>query len=233
MKVNGSLVSLGDRCSPKAKIELIGSAKQAELSKKTVLLHKPLGVVSSQPEPGYFPAVKLLTEENFYSGKRRDIPTDLAAADLHKVAVCGRLDINSTGLLVFTQRGSLARQLLSRTLEKEYLVTVDRRCQYADVDNLRQGVMSENQLLTVKSAEIIGDRRLRMTLLEGRKHHIRRMCLAFGLRVVEIERVRIGNISLGDLPLGQWRYLLPHEKFADDDDDDTPTLSSRERTFTS
>ncbi len=141
------------------------------------------------------------------------------------LAPAGRLDLDSTGLLVLTQDGRVARRLIGddASIDKEYLVSVDWRDATAWSDaalaRLRHGLELDGVALEPALVDRLGGNtnhgrgRLRMVLREGRKRQIRRMCEAVGLRVTALERVRIGRVLLGELPPGQWRYLRDNETF--------------------
>jgi 23S rRNA pseudouridine2604 synthase len=140
-------------------------------------------------------------------------------------AAAGRLDVNSSGLLVLTQSGRVAKQLIGdnkddKHLEKEYLVRVQPtsrfdRSQSSDqvLQRLLEGVYDYGELLECLHVARINADQLQFLLTSGKHHHIRRMCAAVDLRVSALKRVRIGNVVLGDLPLGSWRYLTPQESF--------------------
>jgi len=224
VKVNDKLVKeVGCKVdASSATVELLPRALEQQANKVTVLLHKPLGIVSSQPEHEKEPAIQLLTAENHY--KHRDFQRlgKNHIADPYKLrylATAGRLDVNSTGLLVFTQSGNIARQLIgpNSNVEKEYLVRVhkllDKDLSNEYLDRLQQGIADENEFLQAKHISILNENQLQFVLTKGRHHQIRRMCRAVGLHVQALKRVRIGHVKLGDLPLGQWRYLKPKEKF--------------------
>lgn len=211
--VDGQQVNrLGSRVHPSVRISLDKAAQIAQRQRVTILLNKPLGYVSGQPEPGCTPAVTLIRPEN-----QCQLPGDGAFSPLHLkgLAPAGRLDVNSTGLLVLTQDGRIARQLVGETscVEKEYLVRVEGELDEAGVALLRYGLSLDGRPLKPAKVELINADQLRFILNEGRKRQIRRMCELVGLRVVGLKRVRIGKIRLGSLPLGQWRYLSENELF--------------------
>ncbi|CAG0970427.1 partial Dual-specificity RNA pseudouridine synthase RluF, partial [Rhodocyclaceae bacterium] len=136
-------------------------------------------------------------------------------AHLKGLAPAGRLDIDSTGLLVLTQDGRIARQLIGddSDVEKEYLVRVEGRLDERGLALLNHGLELDGRKLRPARVAWANDDQLRFELKEGRKRQIRRMCELVGLRVVGLKRVRIGRVRLGDLPLGQWRYLREDEGF--------------------
>jgi 23S rRNA pseudouridine2604 synthase len=135
---------------------------------------------------------------------------------LQGLAVAGRLDIDSQGLLVFTQDGVVAKRLIGENseIEKEYLVRVSGFLSDLDFARLQDGTMViEGRKLKPATVQWVNDDQLRFVLREGMKRQIRKMCEAVGLRVLGLKRVRIGRVMLGKLPEGQWRYLRPDEKF--------------------
>ena len=131
----------------------------------------------------------------------------------------GRLDLDSVGLLVLTQDGRIARQLVGEDgeVEKEYVVRVARAAgaplRPDALDLLHHGLALDGVALRPAEVEWIDAERLRFVLREGRKRQIRRMFEAVGLQVQGLERVRIGAVMLGALPAGQWRYLRLDERF--------------------
>lgn len=211
--VDGKRVSeLGTRIDPDARVVLAPEAKRAQAQRVTILLHKPVGYVSGQPEPGYEPAVVLIGGDTQFD---RDTAQRFHPSQLKGLAPAGRLDIDSTGLLVFTQDGRIARQLIGddSKVEKEYLVRVEGRLIEGGLALLKHGLSLDDKPLRPAQVEWINDDQLRFVLKEGRKRQIRRMCELVGLKVVGLKRVRVGRVRLGDLPLGQWRYLREDEAF--------------------
>jgi 23S rRNA pseudouridine2604 synthase len=211
--VDGRRVSeLGTRADPAAVIVLDRQAQANQQSRMTILLHKPVGYVSGQPEPGFTPAVTLIQPGTQY--RTPDAPV-FHPSCLKGLAPAGRLDIDSTGLLVLTQDGRVARQLVGEnsTIDKEYLVRVEGHLDARGLALLNHGLSLDDRELKPAKVEWLNDDQLRFVLREGRKRQIRRMCDLVGLRVIGLKRVRIGAVRLGDLPLGQWRFLRPEEAF--------------------
>lgn len=208
--VNGQRVSeLGTRIDPDAEIHLAGEARQRQSERVTILLHKPLGYVSAQAEDGHTPAVSLISAETQHGGG------DFRPAHLRGLAPAGRLDIDSTGLLVLTQDGRIARQLIGddSEVEKEYLVRVEGTLIPDGLALLNHGLELDGRKLRRAQVEWAREGTLRFRLREGRKRQIRRMCELVGLKVVALKRIRIGRVVLGDLPPGKWRFLRPEESF--------------------
>ncbi|MGM9514389.1 pseudouridine synthase [Roseateles sp. DB2] len=224
VKVDGHLATLGERVGPEARIEVDPAARQQQAQRVTILLHKPIGYVSGQAEDGYEPAAVLVKSDTHW----KDDPAGIKYHIGHSrfLAPAGRLDIDSTGLLVLTQDGRIAKQLIGddSTIEKEYLVRVE----YVGINGVKnesgqldeQGLALLNHGLMLDDVELkpakvswANEDQLRFVLREGRKRQIRRMCELVGLKVTALKRVRIGRIPLGHLPVGQWRFLAPWEKF--------------------
>ena len=225
VRVDGVVVSeLGSRVRPEQGIEIDPRARQQQARRVTVLLHKPIGVVSGQAEDGYTPAISMVTPENHWRGDRSRI--EFSRAHWRGLAPAGRLDIDSTGLLVLTQDGRTARQLIGAdsAIEKEYLVRVSwlqapqavpKEALSAErLHLLRHGLALDGEALKPAKVSWQNESQLRFVLREGKKRQIRRMCELVGLKVVGLKRVRIGSVVLGELPPGQWRYLRDDESFA-------------------
>lgn len=209
--VDGVPATLGMRADPTQRLTLDRRARGALQKQVTILLHKPVGYVSGQPEKGYLPAVSLIRPEN---RQTRDGDIPFRPEHLRGLAPAGRLDIDSQGLLVFTQDGRIARQLVgAHTIEKEYLVRVAGTLSEADLRRLRHGLALDGEALAPAQVDWQNEDQLRFVLKEGKKRQIRRMCEMVGLRVLGLKRVRIGRVMLGSLPPGQWRYLQPSEDF--------------------
>ena len=211
--VDGAIVAtLGSKVTRDQTIAVTGQAQQAQQDLATVIVHKPVGFVSGQAEHGYRHVIELVTESNRdanYPGPplRREHMQSLVAA--------GRLDIDSTGLLVLTQDGRVARQLIGedRAVDKEYLVRVRGVVTDQVLQLLRHGLSIEGEALLPAEVEQINQDQLRFVLREGKKRQIRKMCRMVELHVVGLKRVRIGQVRLGKLELGKWRFLRPGEHF--------------------
>ncbi len=209
VSVDGETVNvLGTRIDPDQIIKLHQKALTEQTGLCTVLINKPPGYVSGLPEQGYESAVMLVTQRNAVNPSSR-IP------DRRGLAPAGRLDIDSTGLIVFTQDGRIARKLVGADsqIEKEYVVTVHGDITDAKLKRLRHGMKLDGKPLKPADVQSLGNGELKFVLGEGRKRQIRRMCELVDLEVNLLKRTRIGNILLSGIPRGKWRLLNPGELF--------------------
>jgi 23S rRNA pseudouridine2604 synthase len=214
VKVDGVVVAtLGARVPPEARIEIDSAARKHQRALVTILINKPVGYVSGQAEDGYQPASVLLRPEARWLEDRT--PLTWKPSQLRGLAPAGRLDIDSTGLLVFTQDGRVARRLIGQDseLEKEYLVRVEGTLSPQGLNLLQHGLELDGVKLKPARVSWQNEHQLRFVLREGRKRQIRRMCELVALKVTGLKRVRIGSVSLGKLPVGKWRYLRADERF--------------------
>lgn len=204
---------LGSKIYAQQNISLLPAAQRQLHKNVTILLNKPVGYVSGQPEKGYLPAVQLITPETQFRAPASNL--NFHPTQLQHLAPAGRLDIDSQGLLVLTQDGRIARQLIGANsrLEKEYIVRVTGNITATRIQQLTHGlVLDEKRLRPAKIKHLYPDV-LQIILTEGRKRQIRRMCHGVGLEVTKLKRVRIGRVKLGALPPGKWRYLSSNESF--------------------
>lgn len=214
------ITELGTKIRPDQKITINNAAKTEQAEKVTILLNKPLGYVSGQAEDGYEPAKVLIIDENHWS--EDPVKKIFKPFQRKGLVPAGRLDINSTGLLVLTQDGRVAKKLIGEesNVDKEYIVRVTPADGTSNADFpeeklqlLNFGLEIDGKKLLRAKVEWINDNQLRFVLREGRNRQIRKMCEAVGLKVLQLKRVRIGGINLGKLPVGKWRYLQESESF--------------------
>jgi 23S rRNA pseudouridine2604 synthase len=207
--VDGEIVNvLGSKVYPDQEISLSQGAKAQQSKFATVLVNKPPGYVSGLPEKGYTSAIMLVAPKNAMRGSDR-------VRGRHGLAPAGRLDIDSTGLIVFTQDGRIARQLVGADsiVEKEYIVTVRGDITDEKLAMLGHGLELDGKPLRHADVRLLDRSQLKFTLTEGRKRQIRRMCEQVDLAVTHLVRTRIGNVRLGSLPRGKWRLLDLGETF--------------------
>ena len=207
------VTELGTRAYPSQRVTLAKAGQSRQDASVTILLNKPIGFVSGQAEKGYRPAIVLVTAQAHFPGDRSALR--FGPAHLRGLAPAGRLDIDSTGLLVLTQDGRIAKQLIGQNsgIEKEYLVRVEGGLSAEGLAKLNFGLSLDGAALKRAVVSWQNKDQLRFILREGKKRQIRRMCELVGLKVTGLKRVRIGNVKLGDLPVGVWRYLRSDERF--------------------
>jgi len=200
--VNGTPAVLGTRADlSKDVIHVDGiQVSHAQINQIYIVLHKPRGVLS-----------------DVGTGDARPTVRDLIPVPGHLFSV-GRLDLNSEGLILLTNDGELANRLTHPRYghENEYRVLVAGRPDEQQLATWRRGVVLEDGYRTaparVKIERVAGKNTwLRVILREGRKRQIREIGTRIGLPVLRIIRLRIGNLLLGDLKPGEWRYLSPDE----------------------
>ena len=206
VSIDGETVTdTGRKILPGQTLTLSDGGQAAPLS---VVLHKPMGIVSAQPEAGQTPAVRLLTRAALV-GESPSIPDRDT-----RLAPLGRLDMDSRGLLLLSEDGVLAKAIIGpqSDLEKEYLVRVTGRVTPEKVARLCHGLAMDGRELKPAKVSVVQGQELRFILKEGRNRQIRRMCELVGLHVMDLVRIRIGSLRLGDLPEGRWRVLTGAER---------------------
>ena len=218
VRVDGKIVSeLGSKVLPSQTVTVERQAAAEQARRVTILINKPMGYVSGQAEDGYKPAVVLVGPDSRW--KEDTAPTEFHGSQLRSLVPAGRLDIDSIGLLVLTQDGRVAKQLIGEDtdIEKEYLVRVQHTKAGPLPDHLlkklNHGLVMDGEPLKKAIVKWQNEDQLSFILKQGKKRQIRRMCDMVGLKVLGLKRVRIGRVKLGDLPVGEWRYLRPEEQF--------------------
>jgi len=211
--VDGEVVQeLGTRAFRHQTIELRSGAKRQQEQRLTILLNKPVGYISHlDNEEQYKPAASLIIPDNQFMGASHQTER----THFRGLAPAGRLDIDSSGLLVLTQDGRIAKLLIGEDspIEKEYLVRVSGNLSDAGLRSLQHGLSLDGKALKPAKVSWQNEDQLRFVLREGRKRQIRRMCELVDLTVIGLKRIRIGQINLGSLPSGQWRILGKQERF--------------------
>jgi len=183
VKVDGNIVNtLGIKFLDTVKIELTERAKAKQEALVTIMVNKPIGYV--------------FNAEHFKG-----------------LAPAGRLDIDSQGLLVLTQDGRIAKQLIGENtdLEKEYLVRVRGNISKQQIEQLTFGLELDGKPLKRAKVQQLNPDQLQIILREGKKRQIRRMCESVGLHVTGLKRVRVGELRLGKLEEGKWRFVKVEE----------------------
>ena len=197
--VNGKIVTaLGTKVDPQSdRFEVNGQRIRTDNALIYIALNKPKGYIAS--------CTRDRDEDN--------IVLDLL--DIHqRIYPVGRLDKDTTGLLILTNDGKLHHRLSHPSFdhEKEYEVTVDRPLADGALRKLAQGLPMMETKTRPARIKRQSARRFRITLQEGKNRQIRRMVRKVGGRVSKLRRVRVANINLGKLAEGNWRYLTEKEK---------------------
>lgn len=201
VQVNGVPAALGERADPERDTITVNGAPLRPKAPEHcyLMLHKPRGYVTT------------LSDE-----KGRANVAELVADCGVRVYPVGRLDLNSEGLLFLTNDGALTQRLThpSHEMEKEYQVRVSGDIPAA-APILRQNMTVDGERFRGARVNILQQNAqggvLSMVICEGKNRQIRRMCAYAGLRVLRLKRVREGAVTLGKLPVGQWRYLSEQE----------------------
>ncbi len=216
ISIDGEAVSDPGRKIAQGQTLVLAETGQALLDATlSVMVHKPVGVVSSQPEAGQVPAVRLLTRAALWDGGAIAASAMVPVPD-SRLAPVGRLDMDSRGLLILSEDGVLAKAVIGPQagMEKEYQVGFAGALSDRKLDLLRHGLWLDGRALRPADVHRIGDQQLRFVLKEGRNRQIRRMCDLVELKVVDLFRTRIGPLELGELAPGRWRPLSVEERQA-------------------
>ena len=183
-----------------------------------MILNKPVSYISHLDDDKEFtPASSLITPDNYYNLQNQETTSKRNPIfNRDGLAPAGRLDIDSSGMLVLTQDGRIAKQIIgeeSADIEKEYLVRVEGTITDDDMKLLNHGLTLDDYELKPAKVNWQNKDQLNFILIEGRNRQIRKMCELVGLKVIGLKRVRIGNVRLNDLPEGKWRFLSEEESF--------------------
>lgn len=202
-----SVTDAGRKIEPGQTLTLNDRGEAALASGVTILIHKPLGYVSGQPEPDKIPAVRLLTAENL-------VGEGTPPAEDASLPPIGRLDEDSRGLLMLSSDGVVAKAVIGpqSKLDKEYLVRIEGDVTEKKLALLRRGLMLDGRILKYARVSRMEQNRLRFILTEGRNRQIRRMCEMVDLEVTDLLRIRVGPIHLNNLPEGRWRMITNQER---------------------
>jgi len=192
--INGKVANLGEKLDPLLdKIKIIG-LKENKAKKETVIINKPRGIVSSRVKNEGKTIYEMFSQYEH----------------LH---ITGRLDKESQGLILLTNDGTLVKKITGdkHEVEKEYQVTVRENILESQLEAMAKGVKLEDGLTLPAKTKRIGKNTFSITLKEGRNHQIRRMADKVHLTITKLTRIRIGNISLGDLKEGKVRRLTEEQ----------------------
>lgn len=192
--INGELAELGSRVSDDDDVRADGKPVKREEQLVYIALNKPVGITS--------------TTERHIKGNVVDFIN-------HPLRIfhIGRLDKDSDGLLLMTNDGDIVNEILREEHghEKEYIVTVDQNITHSFINKMESGVDILDTTTKPCKVKQLAPKKFNITLTQGLNRQIRRMCSALGYNVKALQRTRILNIYLGDLPLGKWRDLTEDE----------------------
>jgi 23S rRNA pseudouridine2604 synthase len=193
--INNLVAKLGDQVSASDVIARDGEVIPWGQARIYIKYHKPVGVTTTS---------------------EAHVPCNIIQEIGHpeRIFPIGRLDKDSSGLILLTNDGDIVNEILRTEFghEREYEVMVDRPYDQAALDRLAAGVVILGSRTKPCRVERLGPRRFRIVLTEGRNRQIRRMCKAVGYRVVVLHRVRIMHLTLAGLPSGAWKPLTPREQ---------------------
>jgi len=192
--INGVVATLGMQVAEGDVVCVDGRPVAGEQQHVYLALNKPVGIIS--------------TTERHVAGNILDL---VNYPD--RIFPIGRLDKDSEGLILLTNNGDIVNEILrsENEHEKEYVVTVDRPVTEIFLGGMASGVRILGTVTKPCKVRRVGAATFRIVLTQGLNRQIRRMCSFFGYKVLRLQRVRIINITLGDLKPGQWRHLEPHE----------------------
>ncbi|MFE4714617.1 MULTISPECIES: 23S rRNA pseudouridine(2604) synthase RluF [Paenibacillus] len=193
--INGEQAVLGSQAEQGDEVRIDGNLLETGNTIVYIALNKPVGITS--------------TTEEHIKGNIVDF-----VGHSERIFPIGRLDKDSEGLILLTNDGDIVNKILRSEgrHEKEYIVTVDRPITPSFITGMSSGVKILGEKTLPCTVTRITERVFRIILTEGKNRQIRRMCSAFGYEVRRLQRIRIMNINLGSLPVGQWRDLSPNER---------------------
>ncbi len=203
VEVDGVLVTeLGSKVDPNCSVKILEEGKESLNDKVTIALHKPRDYVSSQPEDDYTSALELIRKYNYFGD-------DYEHVERKGLAPLGRLDIDSTGLILYSQNGVLAKKIIGENsdVDKEYEVNVTGGISEETMGKLRYGLSLDGVKLKRAKVTKVSSTKMIFVLNQGRKRQIRRMCELVGLKTTRIHRIRVGKLKIGDLPEGKWMLV--------------------------
>jgi 23S rRNA pseudouridine2604 synthase len=209
VSIDGEVIAdVGRKILPGQTLTLNDQAGAQLASAITVLIHKPVGVVSAHPEPHQLSAARFLTADNYWGPEQA---VALPDPDLPPV---GRLDLDSRGLLLLSDDGVVAKSVIGPTseIDKAYQVEVQGMITPGILRQLRHGLWLDGRPLRPAEVSQTDEQQLAFILTEGRNRQIRRMCRLVGLTVIDLYRHRVGPLKIGDLPEGRWRFLTQDER---------------------
>jgi 23S rRNA pseudouridine2604 synthase len=193
--LNGKRAEVGSSVSDKDKVTIDGKRLTVQERDTFLAFHKPVGAISTADENADNTVFDYLPDEG-------------------RLFYVGRLDVMSSGLMIFTNNGDVANKVSHARgdCEKEYVVTLDRAVTRRLLTGLRDGVYLDGSITKPARAKKLGPKKIQLIITEGRNRQVRRMCEKFGFEVKKLRRTAIGNVRLGQLGEGNWRALTKTER---------------------
>jgi 23S rRNA pseudouridine2604 synthase len=193
VKINENVAKPIDKVKDVDVVSVDGQEIQLETEKIYLIFYKPVGVITT-------------TDANS--------PNNIIEYIKYpkRVFPVGRLDVNTSGLIILTNDGDFAQLIeKGKKIEKEYEVQVDKTIDNAFLRNLEHGIKLDGYPTLPAKTRQIGDREFTMTIREGRNRQVRRMCEHFGYNILKLKRIRIGNLTLDGLKEGQTKEITPEQ----------------------
>ena len=192
--IDGVVAVMGDRIFPGQEVRVAGQVVQSNEPFVLLLVNKPIGIVCTLEKREKDNIINFLNYP-------------------HRIYPVGRLDKDSSGLLLMTNQGDILNKILraGNAHEKEYIVSVNKEITEEFLEGMRNGVPILDTVTRKCVVEKIDKRKFKIILTQGLNRQIRRMCEYFNYRVVALKRVRIMNLKLGNLPVGKYREITPKE----------------------
>ena len=191
--INGAIAKLTDKVQEGDRVVVDGREISLETEKIYLIFNKPVGVITT-------------TDVNS--------PNNIIEYIKYpkRVFPVGRLDVNTSGLIILTNDGDFAQFVTkAKKIEKEYVVMVDKTIDAAFLSGLERGIKLDGYPTLPAKTKHLGDREFSITICEGRNRQVRRMCEHFGYNVISLRRIRIGNLALNDLKEGQTKEMTPEQ----------------------
>lgn len=198
VKVNGVVVrELGTKVTDDDDVIVDGKAIKKVSKKFYIALNKPVGYITTVSDEFDRPTVMNLVEDEI----------------LTRVYPVGRLDFDTEGLLIMTNDGDLTFKLThpKHIIFKTYVATLNDVPHPKDIERLKKGVVIDGKKTQQPKVNWLKDNVVEISISEGRNRQVRKMFEAIGYEVVNLQRIAVGNLTLGNIPLGRWRHLSNHE----------------------
>lgn len=194
VKVNGvKITELGTKVTEEDEVSVNGEVIKKVFKKVYIAMNKPVGYITSVSDEFDRPTVMNLVEDEIHT----------------RVYPVGRLDFDTEGLLIMTNDGDLTFKLThpKHTIYKTYVATLNDVPHPKDIERLKKGVVIDGKKTQQPKVNWLKDNVVEISISEGRNRQVRKMFEAIGYEVVNLQRIAVGNLTLGNIPLGRWRHL--------------------------